>query len=110
MGSEPKAGSSSTTKFSRVKPGQRQQVERDALEVDGAADGGADVARDAELEAADVDERRNESEQEDDDEETEDDDQPAIAARLGRRFLVGLVVGVGRVHGVIESNFADGLF
>ena len=45
--------------------GQRQQVERDAIEMDGATERGADAGDDAALEAVDVDQRRNQREQKD---------------------------------------------
>ena len=51
MGSEPKAGSSSTTKFSRVKPGSGQEIEADSVEMDGAAEAVADAVGDAALDS-----------------------------------------------------------
>jgi hypothetical protein len=83
--------------------------------VDGAADGRADVARDAELKAAEVDKRRNEGEEKKCDEQAEDGDEAAIAARAretsaGIGVEISLVVVGCRVHAGVGSNFADGLF
>ena len=63
-GSEPNAGSSSTTKFSRVKPGSGKEGEVDRVEMDGAAEAVADAAGDAVPEAVDVDQRREQDHQE----------------------------------------------
>jgi hypothetical protein len=95
--------------------GERQQDGRDAGEVDGAADGRADVARDAELKTAEVDERRNEGDEKKCEDEAEDGDEAARAARArGTSAGIGVeirlvVVGCG-VHAGVGSNFADGLF
>jgi hypothetical protein len=83
--------------------------------VDGAADGRADVARDAELKTAEVDERRNEGDEKKCEDEAEDGDEAARAARArGTSAGIGVeislvVVGCG-VHAGVGSNFADGLF
>jgi len=83
--------------------------------MDRAADRGADVARNALLEAADIEQRWNEGEQEDDDEEAKQDEKAAIVARARRRGVgrcveISLVVVRSRLQGVVKSNFADGLF
>ena len=57
--------------------GDGQQIEADPVEVDGAAERGADVARDAALVAADVDVRRQKREQKKREDGTENGDEPA---------------------------------
>ena len=57
--------------------GDGQQIEADPVEVDGAAERGADIARDAALVAADVDVRRKKREQQKGEDGTEDSDEPA---------------------------------
>ena len=110
MGSEPKAGSSSTTKFSRVKPGSGSRLSETLSKWTGRpmealmlramrswkrltlSSGGMKVSRRM------MTRRQKMS------------DEAAIAARREARGLqVGFVVGVGRLHGSGSRLIADGL-
>ena len=89
-----------------MKPGRGKQREGDAIEVDGAAERGADVGGDAALEAADVEQGRDEDEEEKEEVEGEEDED-AAAAVAGCAGLLGLVAGVGRGHRVRRSLRTD---
>jgi hypothetical protein len=77
--------------------------------VYGAADGSADVARDAKLEAVYVEQGRDEGEQKEDDEEAEDGDEATVATRVrwrggGIGVEISLVVVGCGLHAMVGST------
>ena len=75
--------------------GEREQIEGDAVEMDGAAEAVADAGSDAALEAVDADEGRDEQEYDDGQGHARDVEQAAamVLGEMGSLLGVGLLVG-----------------